>query len=87
MNESALLAEQDATTTLVGELPTQIIDIVMPEDIMEQGGEDGEGNDGGDSGDGGGSGGIVVAGPVCDPSSPPNQQRLTINSTPRMVIY
>ena len=80
-----MLEEQDATMTLVGELPTQIIDIVMPDDLMEQVGEDGEGND--DGGSGGGGDGFVVAGPVYDPSSPPNQQRLTINSTPRMVIY
>ena len=61
----------------MGELPTQIIDIIMPDDLMEQVGEDG----------GGGDDGIIVAGPVYDPSSPPNQKRLTINSTPRMVIY
>ena len=85
VNKSALVDEQeDATLTLVGELPTQIIDIIMPDDLIdhayERADDDGNGN--------GEDVNIEVAGPLCDPSSPAaDQQRLRMHSTPRTITH
>ena len=79
--EVALLGEQDATLTLVGELPTQIIDIEMPDDLIDDGPEAGRSGEGGD-GDGD-TDGIVLVGRSSFPTDP-NRPRLRGHSTPRM---
>jgi hypothetical protein len=79
--EVALLGEQDATLTLVGELPTQIIDIEMPDDLIDDGPEAGRSGEDGD-GDGG-TDGIEAVGRSSIPTDP-NRPRLRGHSTPRM---
>ena len=76
--EVALLGEHDATLTLVGELPTQIIDIEMPDDLIDDGPEAGRSGEGGDGDDG-----IVLVGRSSFPTDP-NRPRLRGLSTPRM---
>ena len=81
--EVALLGEQDATLTLVGELPTQIIDIEMPDDLIDDGHEAGSSGEGGDGDGDGGTDGIVLVGRSSFPTDP-NRPRLRGHSTPRM---
>ena len=81
--EVALLGEQDATLTLVGELPTQIIDIEMPDDLIDDGPEAGSSGGGGDGDGDGGTDGIVLVGRSSFPTDP-NRPRLRGHSTPRM---